>query len=133
MTSLLDIWIGQREFLETKSIEQIIGIAGDGCLRDGNETSAQFRDLLANLPSQYIVRYVNECLEKSFQQGGLVLQDLVNEIGRRLGFAIDPGFYRGGGTRIGFDGIWRAKENYGFVVEVKTTEAYQMNLDTQAQ
>lgn len=133
MTSLLDIWIGQKTFFEAKSVEQIIGIAGDGSLRDGNEASAQFRELLANLPSQYIARYVNECLERPFQQGGLVLQDLVNEIGRRLGFVIESGFYRGGGSKIGFDGIWRAKDNYGFVIEVKTTDAYQMNLDTQAQ
>jgi hypothetical protein len=133
MTALLDIWIGQKDFFEAKSVEQVIGIAGDGTLRDGNESSTQLRELLSNIPSQSIERYVNECLSHSFSQSGLVLQDLVNEIGHRLGFSIEPGYYRGGGSRIGFDGIWRAKDGYSFVIEVKTTDAYQINLDTQAQ
>jgi hypothetical protein len=133
MTSIIDIWIKQKEFFEAKSIEQVISISGDGNLRDGNEASRQFRELLANLPSTDIARYIDECLSHSFQQSGLALQDLVNEIGRRLGFSIEPGFYRGGGSKIGFDGIWRAKDGYSFVIEVKTTDAYQLNLDTQAQ
>ena len=133
MTSLLDLWIGQKEFLETKSIEQVITITGDGNLRDGNETSEQIRELIANLPALTIERYISECLNNPFPHSGLVLQDLVNEVGRRLGFSIEPGYYRGGGSKIGFDGIWRAKDGYSFVVEVKTTDAYQVNLDTQAQ
>ena len=133
MTSLLDIWIDRKEFLEDKSIEQVISISGDGNLRDGNEACNQFRELLANLPSTSIARYIDECLNHSFQQSGLALQDLVNEIGCRLGFSIESGYYRGGGSKIGFDGIWRAKDGYAFVIEVKTTDAYQINLDTQAQ
>jgi len=132
MTTLLDIWIGQRDFLEAKSVEQIIAIAGDGNLRDNNETSVQLRELFSNLPSANIGRYIDECLSHSFPQSGLILQDLVNEVGRRLGFSVESGYYRGGGTKIGFDGIWRAKDEYAFVIEVKTTDAYQLNLDIQA-
>ena len=88
MTRLLDIWIGQRDFLESKSIEQLIAISGDGTLRDGNETSAQLRELFSNIPSSSISRYVEECLTKAFPNSGLVLQDLVNEIGRRLGLRL---------------------------------------------
>lgn len=132
MTTLLQIWMSQRGFFETKSIEQLISIAGDGTLRDGNETSNQLRELFANLPSMHIEKYVNACLTHAVSQGGLVLQDLVNEIGSRLGFSLESGRYRGGGSRIGFDGIWRAQDGYAFVVEVKTTDAYQLNLDTQA-
>jgi len=133
MTTLLEIWIGQKEFFEAKSIGQVISIAGDGNLRDGNETSSQLRELLANMPANDIARYINQCLSLSFEQSGLILQDLINEVGRRLGFSIEPGYYRGGGSKIGFDGIWRAKDEYSFVIEVKTTDAYQLNLDTQAQ
>jgi hypothetical protein len=133
MTTLLDIWISQKEFFESKSIEQVISIAGDGNLCDGNKTSNQLRELLANIPANNLVRYINECLNNSFKQGGLVLQDLINEIGRRLGFSVEAGYYRGGGSRIGFDGLWKAKDDYSFVIEVKTTDAYQINLDTQAQ
>lgn len=132
MTTLLDIWIGQKEFFEAKSIEQVITIAGDGSLRDGNETSTQLRELLSSIPATSIERYIDECLSHPFSQSGLVLQDLVNEVGRRLGFSIEPGYYRGGASKIGFDGIWRAKDGYAFVIEVKTTDAYQLNLDTQA-
>lgn len=133
MTSLLDLWKSQRDFLEAKSIIQVIGVAGDGQLRDGNESSLQLREFLANIPSPLIERYVSDCLLRPFQESGFVLQDLINEIGCRLGFDVEPGFYRGGGSRIGFDGIWRAKDGYGFVIEVKTTDAYQLNIDTQAQ
>ena len=78
MTSLLDIWIGQKEFFEAKSIEQVLSICGDGNLRDGNEASHQLRELLANIPTKSIERYIDECLSHSFPQSGLVLQDLVN-------------------------------------------------------
>src|SRR5262245_11874771 len=116
MTTLLQIWMSQRSFFETKSIEQLISIAGDGTLRDGNETSSQLRELFANLPSIHIKKYINACLNHPVSQGGLVLQDLVNEIGSRLGFSIESGRYRGGGSKIGFDGIWRAQDGYAFVV-----------------
>ena len=107
-------------------------MSGDGVLRDGSETSSQFRQLLQNVSADDITRYVDECLGNKYKQGGLILQDLVNEIGRRLGFSIEDGFYRGGGKKIGFDGVWRDKYGYAFVIEVKTTDAYQINLDVQA-
>jgi len=133
MTTLLDIWLEQKDFYKAKTIEQVISIAGDGSLRDGNETSAQLRELLSNIPSENIKQYIDECLNHSFSQSGFALQDLVNEVGRRLGFSVEPGFYRGGGSKIGFDGIWKAKDGYAFVIEVKTTDAYQINLETQAE
>jgi hypothetical protein len=58
-----------------------------------------------------------------------VLQDLVNELGRRLEYAVTNGDYRGKVNAIGFDGIWKA-EAWSLVVEVKTTDAYRINLDT---
>ncbi len=132
MIKLLDIWIEQRDFLVSKSVEQLIAISGDGTLRDGNEASAQLRELFSNISASDISRYVDECLSKSFTNSGLILQDLINETGRRLGFKIRPGYYRGGTSRIGYDGIWTARDGYSFVIEVKTTDAYQLNLDTQA-
>ncbi len=132
MTSLLEMWMFSAEFLESKSVEQVIAISGNGKLLDGSETSIEFRQLLANIPSGKLVNYVNECLEHTFDQGGLALQDVVNEIGRRLGFQVEHGFYRGGKTKIGFDGIWRSEDGYSLVIEVKTTSAYQIDLDIQA-
>ena len=132
MPSLLEIWIEQEEFFDSKSIEQVIAICGDGNLRDGTEASIQLRELLCNIPTGKIEKYVGECLTNSFKQSGFVLQDLTNEIGRRLGFEIESGVYRGGGNRIGFDGIWTAKDGHKLVVEVKTTDAYLIDLDVQA-
>jgi len=133
MTTLLDVWIDQKIFIEAKSIEQVITICGDGKLKDGNETSIQLREYFANISTNLIECYIDECLNKGFTNSGLILQDLVNEIGRRLGFAIESGYYRGGGSKIGFDGLWRAKDGFSFVIEAKTTDAYQLNLDIQAE
>ncbi len=129
MSTLLNLWLNQKSFFQTKSIEQILAISGDGSLRDDNETSTQLRSFFANIPASDLSRYIDECLTHAFSQGGLILQDLINEIGSRLGFIVDPGYYRGGGNKIGHDGIWRANNEYAFVIEVKTTDAYQINLD----
>ena len=134
--TLRDIWLQEQElggdFFKGKTIEQLRDIAGDGQLRDGNETSKQLRQFFHAINSTHIEEYAQECLDKTFPHSGLVLQDLVNEIGRRLDFAVTDGCYRGSPTRIGYDGIWKAADNYSFVIEVKTTDAYNMNLDTQA-
>jgi len=52
---------------------------------------------------------------------GLALQDIVNEVGERLGFEVEPGYYRGSANRIGNDGLWKSQD-FGFVVEVKTSD-----------
>jgi hypothetical protein len=133
MTTLLDIWLGKKDFFESKTVEQVVSIAGDGRLKDDSATSRQLRELFSNVPSDLLSRYISECLSSSFDQSGLVLQDLVNELGRRLSFEVEPGYYRGGGSRIGFDGIWRGRDGHAFVIEVKTTTAYQLDLDIQAE
>jgi hypothetical protein len=133
MTTLLDIWLGKKDFFESKTVEQVVSIAGDGRLKDDGDTSRQLRALFSNVPSNFLSRYISACLTSSFDQSGLVLQDLVNELGRRLSFEVEPGYYRGGGTRIGFDGIWRGRDGHAFVIEVKTTTAYQLDLDVQAE
>src|SRR5262249_8093365 len=54
---------------------------------------------------------------------------VVNEMGRRLGFAVENGLYRGRPGSIGFDGIWRANDDLAIVLEVKTTDTYNVRLD----
>src|SRR3954454_7568365 len=68
-------------------------------------------------------------LEYHFQRSGLVLQDLVNEVGRRLEYQVTNGRYQGTTNTIGYDGIWVSPEGYGIVIEVKTTDAYRISLD----
>ncbi|MEK6694258.1 MAG: hypothetical protein AABY67_02740, partial [Nitrospirota bacterium] len=58
---LLDLWEKSRSEIEKKQVQQVIAIAGSGKLLDGSEASAEFRDLLAQLPSNILKRYADEC------------------------------------------------------------------------
>ena len=121
--------LNKSENLSDKRIKQIVGILGDGRLVDGGETSREFREFLGNVrDSSYLSRYVKECLEDSFENSGLVLQDLINEVGNRLGFKVEHGRYQGTKKDLGWDGIWEAN-NKTFIIEVKTTDAYSLRLD----
>ncbi len=127
--ALVDLWRGAREQLEGKGIQQIIAFAGDGKLQDGSAAAAELRSYLSLVPTEYIRRYAAECLAKSFPDSGLALQEVVNQIGRRLGFAVVDGRYRGVKGTPGFDGLWKAQD-HAIVVEVKTTDAYRLDLGT---
>jgi len=133
ITSLIDLWLTKQDFFTGKAVHQIIPICGDGRLKDGNKTSAEFRDFLCNIPSPLLSQYATECLEASFDDSGMVLQDLVNEIGSRTGFVVKHGLYTGRKNKIGFDGIWSASDGHAIMIEVKTTDAYRMNLDKYAE
>jgi hypothetical protein len=128
--TLIEIWRDQPAFVEAKSFRQIIQLAGDGRLRDGNGTSQELRDWLAAVPLERLRGCVEECLAESFEDGALALQDAANEIGARLGFEVSRGRYRGIKGEVGNDGLWRADDGFSLLVEVKTTDAYRINLDT---
>lgn len=126
---IVDLYTKEPSILDGKSISQIIGFCGNGKLLNENEASKEFRTLLQHLPSDIIGKYIEECLQESFPQGGYALQDLVNQIGHRLGFSVDNGRYRGAKGIPGQDGLWRAKNGHALVVEIKTTDTYRVNLD----
>jgi hypothetical protein len=117
--------------LSTYRVDQIVALAGDGRLKDGSICSTEFREYLRSQSTQTMRRYIQETLTQSFTDSGFVLQDLVNEIGRRLGFTVEDGRYRGVVNRTGQDGVWKA-DQMNLVVEVKTTDAYRINLSTVA-
>jgi hypothetical protein len=127
--ALVDLWMSSQDQLRQKHVQQIIAFAGDGKLLDGSEASKEFRDFLAQVPSGLLVRYADECLSDSFTDSGYALQDIVNEVGRRLGFMVTDGRYRGTTAHIGFDGLWHFPTGHAVVVEVKTTDAYRIRLD----
>jgi hypothetical protein len=127
--ALVDLWMSSQDQLRQKHIQQIIAFAGDGKLLDGSEASNEFRDFLAQVPSSLLGRYADECLSSSFTSSGFALQDIVNEVGRRLGFTVTDGRYRGTTAHIGFDGLWRFPNGHAMIVEVKTTDAYRIKLD----
>ncbi len=74
--------------------------------------------------------YVNECLRISGQQYNRALQDLVNLLGRFLGFEVTFGRYQGISSEIGFDGYWKSPSGFRIVVETKTTEVYAIKTAT---
>jgi hypothetical protein len=125
---LLDIWKATRESILKMNLEAIIRIAGDGQLKDGNETSAEFRQFLTEVESEKLSEYATYCIENAFTGSGQVLQDVINEIGRRLGFTAENGRYQGVKNDIGYDGIW-SNGSESLVIEVKTTDAYTIKLD----
>lgn len=125
--SLLELWETNRAQLEGKRLHQLIAFAGEGKLRDGNDTSREFCAFLARVPSSLLIRFVDECLNASFEGSGLALQDVINEVGRRLGFTVVNGAYQGRQGRVGFDGLWTLPTAHTVVVEVKTTDAYRID------
>ncbi len=127
--ALIDLWKKDRSQLADKHIQQVIAFAGDGKLGDNSAASSELRDFLRIIPSELIAKYADQCLRDPFQNSGLALQDVVNEIGRRLDFAVTPGRYRGTANLPGHDGIWADGNKFSIVVEVKTTDAYRIDLD----
>ncbi|CAO3416056.1 hypothetical protein [Azospirillum endophyticum] len=59
-----------------------------------------------------------------------MLQDVINEIGRRLDYKVADGVYRGSRGVVGYDGIWRDGSGRDLLIEVKTTDAYTIRLET---
>ena len=128
--ALADLWLHSQPQLAGKHIQQIIAFAGDGKLRDGSTASNELRQFLAVVPSSALRQFASECLETSFADSGLALQEIVNQIGHRLGFTVEHGRYRGTQGAIGVDGIWILSDERSIIVEVKTTDAYRIDFDT---
>ncbi|MFN8658167.1 MAG: hypothetical protein U0105_17655 [Candidatus Obscuribacterales bacterium] len=131
--SLTNLWLNSPEQITDKSVAQIIAFAGEGRLRDGSKASDDFRLLLSHLPSAFLERYADECLKTAITDGGFALQDVINEIGVRLGFTVEHGRYKGVVGKVGNDGLWRLPDGYCILVEVKTTDAYRIDLNKIAQ
>lgn len=115
--------------IDRLSVQQIIALCGNGKLTDNSECSRDFREYLQIAKSTDLLRYQRTCLESSFERSGNVLQDVVNELGRRLDYTAENGLYQGRQNAVGFDGIWADPGGHTIVVEVKTTDAYRINLD----
>ena len=128
--ALIDIWRNSPEQIRDKQINQLIAFAGKGILKDGNSASLEFRSFLASVSSAHLARYAKECLELKFDGSGLALQDVINQVGSRLGFKVKDGLYRGTVAAVSYDGLWRSPEGQSLIVEVKTTDTYRVALNT---
>ena len=126
---LLEILKASPDAVAKMTLEQIIAVSGDSQLTDGSTCSEEFREYLRSCDIDRMSAFINSCLNPGSKLG-LALQDIVNELGHRLSLSVEPGRYRGTTGQIGYDGIWTNSEGRSIVVEVKTTDAYRINLDT---
>src|SRR5689334_20330357 len=117
---LLELWSSNPAAIGQFSVEQIVATAGDGNLKDGSQCSQELRAYLSEVPTDKLASYVDRCLTSPFAKGGMVLQDLINELGRRLDYKVANGRYQGVQNAIGHDGFWISPEGQSIVVEVKT-------------
>lgn len=128
--ALLDLWNSTPDQLNDKQVHQLIAFAGAGRLLDESPCSAEFRAFLASVSAKHLQSYAEQCLNESFEGSGFALQDIVNEVGARIGATVVPGRYRGTQKHTGLDGLWRFPNGRAIVIEVKTTDAYSINLNT---
>lgn len=127
---LLPIWANSPVEVLEMSIKQVVSLAGDGRLLDNSECSSELRTFLSQIPSEKLGEYAISCLTSSFEKSGETLQDIINELGRRLDFKVFNGLYHGRSNAVGNDGLWEAPDGKHIVVEVKTTDTYRISLDT---
>jgi len=128
--SLTELWKNSREQFENKQVQQIIAFAGEGKLRDESVAASEFREFLSHVSSEFLCQYAENCLSNAFTDSGLALQDIVNQVGKRLGFEVEDGRYRGSKNSIGNDGLWLFPSGHYVVIEVKTTDAYRIDSNT---
>jgi hypothetical protein len=115
------------------ALQTLLDLVGDlSDNPDPGSASARFRKYLReNVRDVADLRsYVNNALGTSGDQFNKALQDLINHLGRLLGFRVEYGRYRGARNAIGFDGLWQSPSGQVIVVETKTTDVYTVKTAT---
>tara|TARA_X000000950_G_scaffold253836_1_gene317118 strand:+ start:28 stop:1212 length:1185 start_codon:yes stop_codon:yes gene_type:complete len=126
---LNDLFKKSKETIDKMTIKQLVTLAGgDERLSDDSDAQIEMRDFFTKIENEKLTQYSNMCLKEPFENSGLVLQDIVNEMGRRINFEVKNGLYQGSSKKLGFDGIWRTSD-FDFVIETKTTSKFPINLE----
>ena len=86
-----ELWEDSQKTLLEKNFKQIVTICGDGHLKDDTDCSRELRNILARVEAEKLFEYVNYCIEQPFEKSGQALQDVINELGRRLGYEVENG------------------------------------------
>jgi len=126
MGYLINAWNeSQKKF--TMTLKQIVNIAGDEML-ESEEAVKEIREFFTMIDPQTMGRLLRECYSKEkkhkFETRGFAFQDLINEMGRRLGYNVENGLYRGKKNEVGFDGLWQAKDGSYIIMESKVSGDY---------
>ena len=129
---IIDLFNNAPDAVAEMNSDQIASNCGNGHLRTDGESKRELIEYLKLVKVEDLRRYADYCLNNVFDNGPYMLQDIVNEFGRRLDFEVTNGEYSGSRNPnvIGFDGIWKLPTGESIVVEVKTTDAYNINLQT---
>lgn len=124
-----ELWEDSQKTLLEKNFKQIVTICGDGHLKDDTDCSRELRNILARVEAEKLFEYVNYCIEQPFEKSGQALQDVINELGRRLGYEVENGLYGGRVNKSGQDGIWLDRDIGSIILEAKTSDTYMISLD----
>lgn len=125
---LIDLWKKAQKDISSMSAQQILAIAGDGVLRDNSVSCFELREFLSHISILDIEKYAHQCLSTKFQDNGFFLQDIVNELGKRLEYEVINGVYHGAKGKVGHDGTWISSDGHCIVVEVKSSTIYSIDL-----
>ncbi len=108
------------------TLQQTLALAGKLDDAAGPDTPRErFRQFLReNVTKVGEIRdCIEECLRTSGDQYSRALQDLVNHLGRFLGFKVTFGRYQGVQGQIGFDGLWQSPTEFNIMgLQVLTPE-----------
>jgi hypothetical protein len=129
---IIDLFNNAPDAVASMDAYQIASNCGNGRVRTNDESKGELRDYLRLVKVEDLRRYADYCLNNVFDNGPYMLQDIINEFGRRLDFEVTNGEYSGSRNPkvIGYDGIWKLPTGESIIVEVKTTDAYNINLKT---
>ena len=137
MGFLIQAWeMSQQKF--TMNMKQVVTNAGDGTL-ENDASINELRQFFSLIDLHTMGRLLEECYSKDKKykfdtrgdaRRGYAFQDLVNEMGRRLGYNVENGLYRGKKNEIGFDGLWRASDGSYIIMESKTSDDYSISIES---
>lgn len=57
--SLLTLWETNKDDIETKEIQQLVGLAGDGNLKDESTCSSEIREYLSQVNMDLLSQYID--------------------------------------------------------------------------
>ncbi len=128
-----NLWDTDPIYVSNMKLKQILVLAGNGNLYQ-ETTSQELRQFLAKIDLPTMSKYIEDALSSNkddkFDERGYVLQDIVNEMGSRLGYRVTNGLYRGKrNNENGFDGLWRCPDESCIIMESKTSDAYTLDLE----
>lgn len=111
------------------TLEILVDLAGD--LEDGSRASEKLREKLQqNATTDDVEDLLEESLDGTDGYHNRALQDVVNNIGQRLGFDVEYGPYRPN-ARPRYDGLWKStdieSDTVHLVAETKKTAGFQIN------